>query len=140
MKFESLPSTTLSVLIIFLWRKITRSDVSKDYQQVLWLHTCAKFGPGWHQQTAIYIGNEKLIIQIGGKLNTTRNCPVTQTVPADTTIALVSNRHEITSADSHYKPTRLFYLTNIARHFRPLLQRAFGPPQSPLRLMRQATR
>jgi len=58
--------------------------------------------------------------------------------PANTTIALDSNRHELTSAASHSKRTgSLFLLTNIARHFRPLLQRACGLLPSPLWLYRK---
>lgn len=50
--------------------------------------------------------NEKLIIRMAGKLNATRHSVFSnKTVPADTTKALDSDRHELTSSASHSKHT-----------------------------------
>ena len=53
------------------------------------------------------VGNEKLIIRLAGKLNAIRQSVLSKkkTVPADTTKALDSKRHELTSAACHSKRT-----------------------------------
>jgi hypothetical protein len=137
-KLESLTTPlTLSVPMTFLWIKIIRSDVSRYHQTSTVTTHLTKVRPWMTLTTNDRRGKWETNHPTGKE---TEMQPVTlscqkKKAPANTTIALESNRHEITSADSHSKRTwSFFYLTNIARHFRPQLQSACGLPPSPLRL------